>query len=185
MKNVLKKIAIKRNITTKLFLSLLISVLPISYESGKCVKIYTESEITNVELDNCEFKIKPLIEAMILVESEGNDSAYCKKEEAVGCLQIRPIMLAECNRILKLQKSSISYNLLDRWSRKKSIEIFHIINQYHNKDATYEEIARFWNGGPNWAEKSGTKRYWWKVRRKLKKLSEENEEYSSDWLAQI
>jgi len=142
-------------------------------------------EVVEVKEPTYELKIEPLIEAMILVESEGNDSAYCKKEEAVGCLQIRPIMLAECNRILKLQTSSISYNLLDRWSREKSIEIFHIINQYHNKDATYEEIARFWNGGPKWAEKSGTKRYWKKVRRKLKKLSKNNEEHSSDWVAQI
>jgi hypothetical protein len=169
----------------KLFLSLLIVLCLISCENQTCVDVYTEPEVTNTEPNIYELKIKPLIEAMILVESEGNDSAYCKKEEAVGCLQIRPIMLAECNRILKLQKSSISYDLLDRWSREKSIEIFHIVNQYHNKNATYEEIARFWNGGPKWAEKSATKGYWRKVRRKLKKLSEENEEYSSDWVAQI
>ena len=118
--------------------------------------------------------IEPLINAMILVESEGNDSAYCRHEEAVGCLQIRPIMLAECNRILKLQKSSISYNLVDRWSREKSIEIFNIINKHHNKNATYEEIARFWNGGPKWADKGATKKYWEKVYIKL------DEQYKKD-----
>ena len=169
----------------KLLLMILLSIPLVSCETEECTQSYVECEVTNVELTIYELKIKPLIEAMILVESEGNDSAYCKKEEAVGCLQIRPIMLAECNRILKLQKSSISYNLLDRWSREKSIEIFHIINQYHNKDATYEEIARFWNGGPKWTEKSGTKRYWSKVKRKLKKLSKKNEKHSSDWFAQI
>lgn len=168
-----------------IILILFIGVTLVSCETDECNEIYVESKIERVDSNNYKLNIEPLIDAMILVESEGNDSAYCKKEEAVGCLQIRPIMLAECNRILKLQKSSISYNLLDRWSREKSIEIFHIINQYHNKDATYEEIARFWNGGPKWAEKSSTKRYWRKVRRKLKKLSEKNEEYSSDWFAQI
>jgi hypothetical protein len=142
-------------------------------------------ESLEIEKNSYKLKIEPLIQAMILIESEGNDSAYCKNEEAVGCLQIRPIMLAECNRILELQKSSKRYSLLDRWSRKKSIEIFHIINQYHNKEATYEQIARFWNGGPKWVEKSGTKRYWGKVRRKLKKLSKNNEKHSSDWLTQI
>ena len=42
-----------------------------------------------------QLDINPLIDAMILVESSGNDSAYCKSEEAVGCLQMRPIMLHE------------------------------------------------------------------------------------------
>jgi len=169
-------------------------LLTLTFTSFSCEKEYIEpiggelpSESTT-EVDvatepnesDSQLQINPLIQAMILVESTGNDSAYCKREEAVGCLQIRPIMLRECNRILKLQNSSISYNLTDRWSREKSIEIFHIINQYHNKNATYEEIARFWNGGPKWAEKSGTKRYWRKVRRKLKKLSKKNEKHSSD-----
>lgn len=118
--------------------------------------------------------INLLINAMILVESEGNDSAYNKSEEAVGCLQIRPIMLAECNRILKLQNSNISYNLIDRWDRNKSIQIFNIINKHHNINATYEEIARFWNGGPKWANKSATKKYWEKVYVKL------DEQYKKD-----
>ena len=112
-----------------------------------------------VEIDEPEFEVptytldvEPLI-AMIMVESRGNDSAYSKKEEAVGCLQIRPIMVREVNRILEIQKSDLRYTLDDRWSREKSIEMFHIVNGYHNKNSTYEEIARAWNGGPNWAEK--------------------------------
>lgn len=113
--------------------------------------------------------VEPLIEAMIMVESEGNDSAYCKKEEAVGCLQIRPIMVREVNRILKIQKSDLEYTLEDRWSREKSIEMFHIVNGYHNKNSTYEEIARAWNGGPNWFKKGLTKRYWKRVQKQLKK----------------
>ena len=113
--------------------------------------------------------VEPLIQAMIMVESEGNDSAYCKKEEAVGCLQIRPIMVREVNRVLKIQNSELEYTLEDRWSREKSIEMFHIVNGYHNKNSTYEEIARAWNGGPNWFKKSLTKRYWKRVQKQLKK----------------
>ena len=103
--------------------------------------------------------VEPLIEAMIMVE----------KEEAVGCLQIRPIMVREVNRILKIQKSDLEYTLEDRWSREKSIEMFHIVNGYHNKNSTYEEIARAWNGGPNWFKKGLTKRYWKRVQKQLKK----------------
>jgi len=119
--------------------------------------------------------LAPLIEAMIWVESRDNDSAYNKREDAVGCLQIRPIMLRECNRILELQNVEKRYTLEDRWSRTKSVQIFYVVNNYHHENATYEEIARAWNGGPNWAQKGGTKRYWNKVQRKLKKESKKDE----------
>ena len=108
-----------------------------------------------------------LIEAMIWVESRGNDSAYCKKEEAVGCLQIRPIMLLECNRILALHKSKLEYSLEDRWSREKSIEIFYVVNQHYNKTNSHELIARLWNGGPKWTNKINTRKYWNKVYRRF------------------
>jgi len=119
--------------------------------------------------------LAPLIEAMIWVESRDNDSAYNKREDAVGCLQIRPIMLRECNRILELQNVEKRYTLEDRWSRTKSVQIFYVVNNYHHENATYEEIARAWNGGPNWAQKGGTKRYWNKVQRQLKKQSKKDE----------
>ena len=119
-------------------------------------------------------KLTLLIEAMIWVESRGDDSAYCKKEEAVGCLQIRPIMLLECNRILALQKSKLEYALEDRWSREKSIEIFYVVNQHYNKTNSHELIARLWNGGPAWPNKINTRKYWNKVYRRLKKISKEH-----------
>ena len=135
-----------------------------------------EPKLIEVKIEEPEFvvpeyilDVEPLIQAMIMVESEGNDSAYSKKEEAVGCLQIRPIMVREVNRILEIQKSDLRYTLEDRWSREKSIEMFHIVNGYHNKNSTYEEIARAWNGGPNWFKKGLTKRYWKRVQKQLKK----------------
>jgi len=127
--------------------------------------------------------VEPLIQAMIMVESRGNDSAYHKGEKAVGCLQIRPIMVREVNRILGIQKSELEYTLEDRWSREKSIEMFHIVNNHHNKNSTYEEIARAWNGGPNWAEKSLTKRYWKRVQKQLKK--QQKDERSNTELTEV
>ena len=141
------------------------STLKIEVEEFTKIVEKEKFEVPEYTLD-----VKPLIQAMIMVESEGNDSAYCKKEEAVGCLQIRPIMVREVNRILDIQKSELDkYTLEDRWSREKSIEMFHIVNGYHNKNSTYEEIARAWNGGPNWFKKGLTKRYWKRVQKQLKK----------------
>lgn len=108
-----------------------------------------------------------LIKAIIEVESNGNDSAYgdthIKGGEAVGALQIRPIMVREVNRILKLKRSKLRYKLEDRWDRKKSIEMFQIWKEFHHEDDDFETIARNWNGGPNGYKKSRTEKYWLKV----------------------
>ncbi len=160
---------------------LMLLLLPVSFGMGGS-EPYIESveplEPTKIEVKLVEptfvkptytLDVEPLIQAMIMVESEGNDSAYHKGEKAAGCLQIRPIMVREVNRILDIQKSDLEYTLEDRWSREKSIEMFHIVNGYHNKNSTYEEIARAWNGGPNWFKKGLTKRYWKRVQKQLKK----------------
>ena len=69
-----------------------------------------------------ERDISDLIHSMIQVESEGNPNAYAKREEAVGVLQIRPIMVNEVNRLLHKFDSDKFYTLEDRWSETKSIE---------------------------------------------------------------
>jgi len=102
----------------------------------------------------------PLIAAIIQVESGGDTLAYNSKEDAVGCLQIRPIMVREVNRLLGEDK----YTLKDRWSKAKSIEMFNILRS-HLKGATDEEIARTWNGGYNGKNIPQTMQYWIKVRK--------------------
>ena len=111
-------------------------------------------------------KTEYLIDAMIYVESGGNDSAYSASEDAVGCLQIRPCMVYDVNRILKKQKKNIQFSLVDRWSRDKSIEMFYIYSTYYNL-TTLEQMARAWNGGPRGAGKITTVGYWNKVKNQL------------------
>ena len=101
-----------------------------------------------------------LIEAIIYVESRGDVNAYNAKENAVGCLQIRPIMLREVNRLLGYNK----YQLKDRWIRSKSIEMFNVI-RHHIKNPTNERVARTWNGGYNFNK--ATDQYWNKVKAQL------------------
>jgi|TARA_B110000908_G_C10255535_1_gene455193 hypothetical protein len=107
-----------------------------------------------------------LIKAIIFVESSGNDSAYCKVEDAVGCLQIRRVMVREVNRILKKQGKSKRYKLNDRWKRDESVEMFNIYIEYY-KLKTPEDIARSWNGGPRGSLKNATISYWNKVKKNL------------------
>lgn len=113
-------------------------------------------------------KIEPnIIDALIYVESRGNDSAYNSSEEAVGCLQIRPIMVREVNRILKKTGQDERYDMEDRWDREKSLDMFHIWREYHHPNSTDEVIARNWNGGPNGFNKESTLKYWKKVKGRL------------------
>ena len=103
-----------------------------------------------------------LIDAIIYVESRGDINAYNAKENAVGCLQIRPIMLREVNRLLGYNK----YKLTDRWNKEKSIQMFNVIKK-HTTNPTDEKLARNWNGGWNGYKKQSTLKYWQKVKEQL------------------
>jgi soluble lytic murein transglycosylase-like protein len=106
----------------------------------------------------------PLISAIIQVESGGDTLAYNSKEDAVGCLQIRPIMVREVNRLLGEDK----YTLKDRWNKAKSIQMFNIL-RLHTNNPTDEKLARNWNGGYTGHKKKSTLKYWNKVKKQFKK----------------
>ena len=108
-----------------------------------------------------------LVTALIHVESRGNDSAIGDRhlvgQEAVGALQIRPIMVREVNRILRKQKSEQRFTKEDRWDCGLSKEMFYIWRDYHHQVSNDEMIARNWNGGPRGYKKQSTEHYWHKV----------------------
>ncbi len=99
------------------------------------------------------------IDAVIDVESGGDDSAYNKRERAVGCLQIRPIAVREVNRLLESYGVDGKYTLDDRYDRGRSIEMFSIMAEevecceFISEDEFFEIVARRWNGGPRGARK--------------------------------
>ena len=85
------------------------------------------------------------IEAIIWKESRGNASAIGDNGRAVGVLQIHPIMVKEANRILAMRKSDKVYNFDDRYDREKSIEIFNIVQSFHNKERDFDRALQIWN----------------------------------------
>ena len=131
-----------------------------------------QSEIDTLEWDNqiwdfnIKFSVSHLLSSMMYVESNYNDSAYHKGEDAVGCLQIRKCMVDDVNRILRKQKSYKKFTYDDRWSRIKSIQMFGIYCRHYGLN-TAEEIARCWNGGPRGMSKPLTATYWKKVKKNL------------------
>lgn len=80
------------------------------------------------------------IEAIIWKESRGNTNAVGTSND-IGVLQITPIIIEDCNRILGYNK----YTLDDRYSREKSIEIFNIIQAYYNPQKDFNLALKIWN----------------------------------------
>ena len=71
------------------------------------------------------FDWNPVMDAIIQVESDGNPRAV--SGNSVGVMQITPVLVKECNDILKKQKSNKRYTLDDRYSVEKSKEMFLLI----------------------------------------------------------
>ena len=107
----------------------------------------------------------PVMDAIIQVESEGNPKAV--SGNSVGAMQITPILVEDCNIILKKQKSKKRYTLADRYSVSKSKEMFLIIQKYYNPESDIEKAIRLWNGGVKYTLKA-TNRYYKKVLAQMK-----------------
>ena len=111
------------------------------------------------------FDWNPVMDAIIQVESEGNPNAVSGK--SVGVMQITPILVEDCNNILKQKKSKKRFTLSDRYSVKKSKEMFLLIQSYYNPTNSIEKAIRSWNGGVRYSVRA-TNRYYRKVMDKLK-----------------
>jgi hypothetical protein len=156
----------------KVMLLLLLPVFTCSNVENE-IEVCYEETIIELEPKNIQPIIKDgdLLTALIFVESRGNDSAIGDRHlvgnEAVGALQIRPIMVREVNRICKRIGSHQRFTLKDRFDRDKSIHMFMIWREFHHKDSSPEKIARNWNGGPKGYRSSKTEKYWLKIQKQL------------------
>ena len=111
------------------------------------------------------FNWNPVMDAIIQVESEGNPKAV--SGNSVGVMQITPIVVKDCNDILKRRKSKKQFNLADRYSVAKSKEMFLLIQSHYNPGNDIEKAIRLWNGGVNYSVRA-TNRYYKKVMRQMK-----------------
>ena len=125
----------------------------------------TAAAVTKGSQSSASFDWSSVIEAIIQVESEGNARAV--SGNSVGAMQITPILVKECNAILKKRKSDKRYTMDDRYSVEKSKEMFLLIQSHHNKQNNVEKAIRSWTGGPRYSIKA-TNNYFKKVMRHLK-----------------
>lgn len=97
-----------------------------------------------------------VMNAIIQVESDGNSKA--KHGSSVGAMQITPLLVAECNNILRGRRCKKRYKLSDRLSVKKSKEMFLLIQSKYNPLRNIEQAIRSWNGGIHYSVQR-TQRY--------------------------
>lgn len=133
-----------------------------SFIPKKTVEMVVAMESISISHIDVRSSNDSLLKALIYVESSNSDKAYNESEDAVGCLQIRRLMVRDINRILKLQGSKQKFKMRDRWDRDKSIQMFNIYCEHYNI-ITNEDRARCWNGGPKGFKKRSTDKYWKKV----------------------
>lgn len=131
------------------------------------LEIHAASTATSGNVSSTsEMDWTPVMDAIVQVESKGDPKA--KSGNSVGVMQITPILVAECNNILKRKKSKKRYTLADRYNVAKSKEMFLLIQSVYNPLNSIERAIRSWNGGNHYSMKR-TQRYFEKVMKLLKK----------------
>tara|TARA_R110000744_G_scaffold129301_1_gene236678 strand:- start:978 stop:1493 length:516 start_codon:yes stop_codon:yes gene_type:complete len=110
-----------------------------------------------------------LLDALIQVESNGNDEAVGDNGNAIGCLQIWKIYWTDATEF-----SGIGGSYKDCYKREYAKKIVNAYMKRYAKEAwtnptkfNAEKCARIHNGGPRGYKKKATLKYWEKVKRVL------------------
>ena len=130
-------------------------------EKEKAVaEVSGETSETEEATEAAVFDWNPVMDAIIQVESGGNRMA--RNGNQVGCMQITPACVTQCNIILKKREDPRRFTMADRYSVEKSKEMFLVVQSYYNPENNVEKAIRSWNGGPGYSTR-GTQRYYQKV----------------------
>lgn len=109
------------------------------------IKVYSNN---NTVKNN--FDWSRVINAIIQVESKGNEKAVSKCGNCIGVMQIKKIVVDDCNEYLKMKKNKKRYFYNDRYNKEKSKEMFLLMQERYNKNNNIEYAIKMWNGGCNY-----------------------------------
>lgn len=144
---------------------LLIALLTVQAAAvGAGTRTHSSNNATTTETTS--FDWSHVMEAIIEVESNGRHDA--ENGTQIGAMQITPILVKDCNRILSQRGEKHRYTLKDRYNVEKSKEMFCLIQSFYNPTNNVEKAIRSWNGGQNYSTKA-TQRYFEKVKLAMKK----------------
>lgn len=114
---------------------------------GNVIPMSDKAETIVTVIEKEPHPLDDLLQAIIYVESKGNEKAYNKNGDCVGILQITKICVRECNRVLKKNGSDKRYTYADRWNKEKSIEMFYLLQDEYNPNYDIVKGIRIWNKG--------------------------------------
>ena len=128
-----------------------------------CIPVISFAKKMHMRLHNND---KILIQALIMTETGGDDSAIGDKGLAYGALQVHQGVIDDVNRIYGMKLTH-----KDMFNRHNAIFVcFAYLRywtlQYYKKTKkmpTYEVLARIWNGGPEGYKHKDTDEYWAEV----------------------
>lgn len=125
--------------------------------------------ITLRELDAARANLRPFLDALAQVESQGKDDAVGDNGKAIGRMQIWEIYWKDA--MAKCPKIGGSYQDCTTKTYAERIVVAYLLRYakaaVESKD--WQTLARVHNGGPKGATKAATRKYWVKVRRELAK----------------
>ena len=125
--------------------------------------------ISVIAQEKTTYDWNPVMDAIIAVESEGNQKAHNPNGDCAGILQITPILVKECNQILEKRNSNRRYTKGDRYNAKKSKEMFILLQEHFNPEHNVEKAIKCWNSGFYGAWKNRSGNYYKKVMTHYKK----------------
>ena len=106
--------------------------------SSNTVNNSNREKLTTTNVEN--YNMEKLIKAIIHVESNGNIAEVSSDGECVGILQIKKIVVDDCNEYLKMKGKNKRFTYNDRLNKEKSIEMFYLIQErYKNFKMEYIE----------------------------------------------
>ena len=119
-----------------------------------------------------EAETKPLLQAIIAVESHGDDRALGDtnmRNKAHGCLQVRQHCVDDVNETFGTSfraEQCLGNRALSIWIFERYMERYATAERLGH-EPTDEDRARIWNGGPNGWRRNGTLAYWAKVKKEM------------------
>lgn len=100
----------------------------------------TRDAVVIVEVNQDSLDWEDFTRALIWVESRGDSKAVGSNND-IGVLQITPVLVEDCNRIVGYDK----YDLDDRLDSLRSVEMFNVIQDHYNPQHDYHWALKIWN----------------------------------------
>lgn len=123
--------------------------------------------LTLRELDAARANLRPFLDALAQVESQGKDDAIGDGGKAIGRMQVWKVYWQDA--LAKCPKIGGSYQDCKTKTYAERIVVAYLLRYAPNAVASkdWQKLARIHNGGPKGATKAATRGYWVKVRKAL------------------